>query len=158
MPHESQSRYEFARHIAWEAGKLTLRYFDTAVVVDRKDDMSPVTVADREAEKLLREYISREFPDDGIVGEEFGEQAGSSGYRWIVDPIDGTKSFISGVPLYGTLVGVEYDGRSIIGVFVRPRCRRSRRQRARVLGRPGQIEKDRRPTFPRHCGSRMAHW
>ncbi len=121
MPHsKANARYEFARHIAWEAGKLTLRYFDTAVVVDRKDDMSPVTVADREAEKLLREYISREFPDDGIVGEEFGEQAGSSGYRWIVDPIDGTKSFISGVPLYGTLVGVEYDGRSIIGVIALP--------------------------------------
>jgi histidinol phosphatase-like enzyme (inositol monophosphatase family) len=114
-------RYDFARHIAWEAGRLTLRYFDKEnVAVDRKADTSPVTVADREAELLLREHIRREFPEDGIVGEEFGEDAGTSGYRWIVDPIDGTKSFISGVPLYGTLVGVECAGRSIIGVIALP--------------------------------------
>ena len=64
-----------------------------------------MTIADRDAEQLLRERLTAAFPDDGILGEEFGERPGTSGCRWILDPIDGTKSFIHGVPLYGTLVG-----------------------------------------------------
>ncbi len=87
---------------------------------ERKADDSPVTVADRQAEELLRRRIREAFPDDGILGEEFGEEAGSSGFRWILDPIDGTKSFICGVPLYGTLVGVERAGVSVVGVICVP--------------------------------------
>lgn len=110
-------RYELARRIARSAGQLTLRYFRQGVEVERKTDDSPVTIADREAEKLLREEIAGAFPQDGILGEEFPETTGSSGFRWILDPIDGTKSFVCGVPLYGTLVAVEHGGNSLIGVI-----------------------------------------
>ena len=75
-----------------------------------------MTMADRQAEQLLRDRISELFPEDAILGEEFGEQAGKSGFRWILDPIDGTKSFICGVPLYGTLVGIEHDSKAVAGV------------------------------------------
>ncbi len=89
------------------AGDVTLRYFRSdCLAVDRKDDQSPVTIADREAEQLLRKLILEKFPDDAIVGEEFDDQPGSSGFCWILDPIDGTKSFIHGVPLYTTLIGL----------------------------------------------------
>jgi histidinol phosphatase-like enzyme (inositol monophosphatase family) len=114
-------RLSLALDAARQAGQHTLRYFRRPeLVVDRKTDASPVTVADREAEILLRQRIAAAYPDDGILGEEFPERAGSSGYRWILDPIDGTKSFIHGVPLYGTLVGVEHEGRSRIGVVYIP--------------------------------------
>jgi histidinol phosphatase-like enzyme (inositol monophosphatase family) len=110
------ARLQLAIAAGKEAGKLTVGYFRQRVAAERKSDNSPVTIADREAELLLRQRISAAFPRDAIVGEEFGEQAGDSGFRWILDPIDGTKSFITGVPLYGTMVGVEIDGRAEIGV------------------------------------------
>ena len=111
-----QQRMEVARRIAKSAGKVTLNYFRTDnFSVERKGDGSPLTIADQESEKHLREEIAKAFPDDAIVGEEFGEQPGTSGYRWILDPIDGTKSFICGVPLYGTMVAVSVDDRAIIG-------------------------------------------
>lgn len=112
------SRLQLAVAAAREAGDLSLQYYRRSDLhVDRKADNSPVTVADRQAEQLLRQRIAAAFPDDGILGEEFGEQAGGSGFRWILDPIDGTKSFIHGVPLYGTLVGVEHEGESVLGVI-----------------------------------------
>ncbi len=111
-------RWEVARKIAREAGDITLRYFgQDNFEVEWKPDASPVTVADREAEKHLRQRIAEHFPQDAILGEELGEQEGTSGFRWILDPIDGTKSFIYGVPLYGTLIGVEFDERSVAGVI-----------------------------------------
>ncbi|HEY4313368.1 MAG TPA: histidinol-phosphatase [Pirellulales bacterium] len=111
-------RLEVARRIAREAGDITLRYFgQDNFQVEWKPDASPVTVADREAEKHLRLRIAEAFPQDAILGEELGEQPGSSGFRWILDPIDGTKSFIYGVPLYGTLIGVEFEERSVVGVI-----------------------------------------
>ncbi|QDU88666.1 Histidinol-phosphatase [Pirellulimonas nuda] len=111
MPQPTQSqvaqRLEFAVQIAHEAGAVTLDYFRSAsLAVDRKSDGSPVTAADRAAETLLRERIAAEFPGDAVVGEEFGASPGDSGYTWVLDPIDGTKSFIHGVPLYTTLIGV----------------------------------------------------
>lgn len=113
-----QSRLDFAVDAARRAGDLTLEYFQRDDLdVELKSDASPVTVADRGAEQLLRKLISAAFPHDAILGEEFGEQPGTSGYRWILDPIDGTKSFISGVPLYGNLLGVEHEGRSVVGVI-----------------------------------------
>ena len=115
------ARYEFAQEIAKEAGKSTLNHFGKAnLAVERKEDESPVTVADREAEQLLRKRIGEQFPDDAILGEEFGETDGTSGFRWILDPIDGTKSFIHAVPLYTTLVGVDFQGDSQIGVIYSP--------------------------------------
>jgi histidinol phosphatase-like enzyme (inositol monophosphatase family) len=115
------SRFEAAVRWAREAGQRTLRYFQSAhLQVERKSDQSPVTIADRDAESFLRERIAADFPDDAIVGEEFSDRAGSSSFRWILDPIDGTKSFIHGVPLYGTLIGVEQDDESRIGVIEIP--------------------------------------
>jgi histidinol phosphatase-like enzyme (inositol monophosphatase family) len=115
------ARLDFAVSIAREAGQHTLRYFrQPGLDVDVKADASPVTVADREAEQLLRKRITEKYADDGIIGEEFGELAGTSGYRWILDPIDGTKSFVSGVPLYGTLIGLERGGRCLLGVIYMP--------------------------------------
>jgi len=118
---ELAARLELAVRAAREAGQLTLGFFQREdLTVDRKADNSPVTEADRQAEQLLRRTIRSVFADDGILGEEFGEEAGTSGYRWILDPIDGTKSFICGVPLYGTLIGVERAGTSIVGVIYIP--------------------------------------
>jgi histidinol phosphatase-like enzyme (inositol monophosphatase family) len=107
---------EFALDAAWQAGRITLGHFQTGVAVDRKADTSPVTIADRQSEQKLRELIARYWPDHGIIGEEFGEQTGSSNYTWIVDPIDGTKSFIHGVPLYGVLVALVENQKPIVGV------------------------------------------
>ncbi len=106
---------DFAIEAAWQAGRITLRYFQTGVAVEQKADESPVTAADRDAETKLRNLIAARFPDDGIVGEEHGDKAGTTGRRWIVDPIDGTKSFVHGVPLYGVMVGVEVDGDPAVG-------------------------------------------
>lgn len=100
---------------------MTLTHFrQSHLQVEWKQDSSPVTVADREAEQHLRARIAAAFPEDGIVGEEFGTVEGRSGYRWILDPIDGTKSFVHGVPLYGTMVGVEREGRCVVGVVYLP--------------------------------------
>ena len=116
-----QARLELAVEAALEAGRHTLRFFrQDDLVVDRKTDDSPVTVADREAEQLLRRRIEESFPEDSILGEEFDDVEGKSDFRWILDPIDGTKSFIHGVPLYSTLVAVEREGESRIGVLVIP--------------------------------------
>ena len=107
---------EFATQVAHAAGQLVLVHYNTALAVESKADRSPVTIADRGAEKLLRERIEREFPSDGILGEEFGARKGTSGRRWILDPVDGTQSFIRGVPLFGVMVGLERDGEAVVGV------------------------------------------
>ncbi len=105
--HPNQLRLEWALEIARQAGELTLQLFrQDSLEVERKSDNSPVTAADKGGERLLRDRIAERFPDDAIVGEEFGETPGSSGYAWVLDPIDGTKSFIHGIPLYTTLIGV----------------------------------------------------
>jgi histidinol phosphatase-like enzyme (inositol monophosphatase family) len=105
-----------AARLAREAGEVTLRYFGGRVEHDDKADGTPVTRADREAETLLREGILERYPDHGILGEEFGETNPSARVRWILDPIDGTRSFMHGVPLYGVLVGIEADGEPVAGV------------------------------------------
>jgi histidinol-phosphatase len=114
-------RLEAALASAWRAGALTLDYFNKGnYTVEQKHDATPVTIADRQAEQLLRADFAARFPDDAVLGEEFPERAGSSGFRWIVDPIDGTKSFVCGVPLYGTLIGLEHRGQSVLGVIHLP--------------------------------------
>lgn len=118
---ETNERLEFAVEIAREAGDGTLRYFRRSdLAVERKADRSPVTVADRSAEELLRQRIGDRFPDDAILGEELGEKPGTTGWQWVLDPIDGTKSFIYGVPLYTTLVAVLNEGEPVIGVIHAP--------------------------------------
>lgn len=116
-----QERFEFAQELARIGGRSTLEYFQSdRFTVEKKSDRSPVTVADRNAEKIMRAEIEKRFPDDSIVGEEFDDRNGTSDYRWILDPIDGTKSFISGVPLFGTMVGVEHGPDCIIGAVYIP--------------------------------------
>jgi histidinol-phosphatase len=118
---ETAERLEFAVEIARQAGEVTLRYFRRSdLAVERKADQSPVTIADRSAEELLRKRISERFADDSIIGEELGEHSGGSAFQWVLDPIDGTKSFIHGVPLYTTLVAVLQDGEPFIGVIHAP--------------------------------------
>ena len=113
-----QPRLVLAVEAAREAGRVTLEYFRRDDLdVELKCDDTPVTAADRRAEEHLRRRIAAAFPDDGILGEELAERPGTSGFRWVIDPIDGTKSFIHGVPLYSTLVGVECEGRSVLGVI-----------------------------------------
>lgn len=111
---------EFAIDLAWRAGRSTLSRFQTGTPVEWKADRSPVTEADRAAERLVRERIERQFPDDGIIGEEFGIVRPDADCRWIVDPIDGTRSFVHGVPLYGTLIALEIRGEPVIGVIHLP--------------------------------------
>jgi histidinol phosphatase-like enzyme (inositol monophosphatase family) len=112
------ARLELAIAVAREAGLLTLEYFNQGnYEVESKANDSPVTVADRRAEELLRRRIAEAFADDAIHGEEFDDRPGRSGFRWILDPVDGTKSFIHGVPLYSTLVAIEHEGRSVAGVI-----------------------------------------
>ncbi len=116
-----QERLNLAISAAKEAAKITQSYFMSRDLrVDMKSDRTPVTEADKNTEKALREIIQKAFPNDGILGEEWDEKPGTTGYRWILDPIDGTKSFIHGVPLYGTLIAVEFQGESVIGVISIP--------------------------------------
>ncbi len=115
-----RARYEVAVEAAEKAGQLALQYYDAGLTVEWKQDHSPVTVADREAEAQLRTTLLGKFPGDGFLGEESGDTPGSSGFRWIIDPIDGTRSFVRGVPLWATLVGLEYRGEQIAGVAVVP--------------------------------------
>jgi histidinol-phosphatase len=117
---EWRTRYEAAVAAAQQAAALAQGYFTGDVRVEWKADQSPVTVADREAEALMRTRLLTAFPNDGFLGEEHGEHPGTSGFRWIIDPIDGTRSFVRGIPLWGTLLGLEYKGEQIAGVAVAP--------------------------------------
>jgi histidinol-phosphatase len=115
------ARLDAAITAARRAAAETLRWFRSdRIEVTVKDDRSPVTQADLAAEAILREQLLASFPDDAFLGEESGRSAGSSGYEWVVDPIDGTKSFIRGVPLYATLVGCRHAGRGVVGVIAIP--------------------------------------
>lgn len=101
-----------------QAAEVTLQYFgDTNLGVEAKADDSPVTIADRKAEANFRDFLSKHFPQDSLLGEEHGTIQGSSRYRWIIDPIDGTKSFIGGVPLYSTLLALELDETPVAGAI-----------------------------------------
>ncbi|WP_129626167.1 inositol monophosphatase family protein [Candidatus Oscillochloris fontis] len=121
MAVEIRELLDVAHTLAWQAGKITLRYFQSGVAVDHKADESPVTIADRETESFLRSAILARYPDHAILGEEEGVSGGDDAeYRWILDPIDGTKSFVRGVPLYGVMVGVLYKNEPLVGVVNMP--------------------------------------
>ncbi|MDX1993971.1 MAG: histidinol-phosphatase [bacterium] len=111
------STLDFALDAVWQAGRITLGYFQTGTPVERKSDDSPVTLADREAERKLRQLIEQAYPDHGIVGEEYGETAPNAALKWIIDPIDGTKSFVAGVPLYANLLALVEGDRARVGVM-----------------------------------------
>lgn len=111
---------EFAVDLAWKAGRRTLAFFQTGVAAEEKRDGTPVTLADREAERVLREGVRERFPDDSLQGEEYDDEIGTSSRTWIFDPIDGTKGFVHGVPLYSVLVAMVEDGRPKLGVIHLP--------------------------------------
>ncbi len=120
-PPVDRALLDFAVDVAREAGESTRRWFQARdLTVDSKADGTPVTAADRHAERLVRERIAARFPDDGVLGEEEPEAMGTSGRRWLVDPIDGTKAFTRGVPLYSTLLALDDEHGPAVGVIVLP--------------------------------------
>ena len=111
MEHTLRSYLDFTIETAHLAGKLTLGYFQTGLRPDFKSDDTPVTVADRQAEALIRDRIEERYPRHAIVGEEYGTDGDAqASHCWFIDPIDGTKSFVRGVPLYAVLIGLAIEG------------------------------------------------
>jgi len=106
--------------ITTDAEKIPMQYFRAGVKVDNKGDDSPVTIADRQTEAFIREGIAKHFPDHSVFGEEFEQIDKDSPYRWIIDPIDGTRSFISGMPLYGMLIALLKDDKPVLGMVRMP--------------------------------------
>jgi myo-inositol-1(or 4)-monophosphatase len=117
MPESYRAYLDFAIDTAYQAGRLTLGYFQTDLQPDWKEDDSPVTLADRKSEELIRSRIEQHFPDHAIIGEEFGAvDYKEASHRWFIDPIDGTRSFVRGVPLYAVLLSLEIEGQVRVGV------------------------------------------
>ncbi len=102
------------------AGAIIRPYFRAPLAVDAKGDKSPVTIADREAEAALRDLLLARFPDHGVMGEEHGTVNGDAEYLWVLDPIDGTRAFVTGRPLFGTLIGLLWRGRPVLGLIDQP--------------------------------------
>jgi len=120
-PPQTPARFcALAERLADTAGAVIRPYFRTAMAADLKQDASPVTRADREAERAMRAVIAAEVPDHGILGEEFGLERPDSPWRWVLDPIDGTRAFITGRPVFGTLIGLLFEGRPVLGVIDQP--------------------------------------
>jgi len=111
---------KFARHLADLSAGIIKPYFRTNINVEQKSDKSPVTIADKKAEEIMRREIEKEFPDHGIIGEEFGNHNEDAEYKWVLDPIDGTKSFITGIATFGTLIALLKNGEPILGVMNQP--------------------------------------
>jgi len=137
-----------------EAGDLTLRYFQSDTLeTAAKADGTPVTIADREAEQLIRRRLGERLSGDGIVGEEFGDERAGAARVWWVDPIDGTQAFVRGVPLYGTMLGLEVDGEPVMGVVCLPALAEiyfaAKGEGSWWLPRLPRFDDD--PTFPRRA-------
>lgn len=112
-----QQFLEFALDAVWQAGRITLGYFQTAVAIEKKTDNTPLTIADKQAEQKLRDLIAARFPNHTMRGEEFADVEGSSRYTWIIDPIDGTKSFVAGVPIYANLLALMDGKEALLGIL-----------------------------------------
>jgi inositol-phosphate phosphatase/L-galactose 1-phosphate phosphatase/histidinol-phosphatase len=140
-----------AADLADAAGEVIRPYFRQPIRVDDKPDLSPVTIADRGAETAMRRLIATHFPEHGIIGEEFDPEREDAPFVWVLDPIDGTKSFISGVPLFGTLIALTQHGRPILGIIDQPI---SRERWIGAAGRPTTFNGD--PVRCRPCASLSA--
>ncbi len=105
----------FFHEAADAAGEIALRYFRTSLPIDQKSDKSPVTEADRLIERTLRDMIAKTFPEHGIIGEEFSNENEEAEFVWVIDPIDGTRAFMTGKPLFGTIIGLMHEGKPIAG-------------------------------------------
>ena len=108
---------DFSIHLADESEKIIKKYFRTSLDVDSKEDQSPVTIADKEVELKIREIIKTHYPEHGILGEEFDQTNIESEYIWVIDPIDGTRSFIAGHKDFGTLIALVYNNKPIVGII-----------------------------------------
>ncbi|MEZ4708011.1 MAG: histidinol-phosphatase [Caldilineaceae bacterium] len=117
---QSAELIRFAKVLADESAQIIRRYFRADYQVEMKSDATPVTIADRQAEEAMRTLIGREFPDHGVLGEEFGQTNPDAEFQWVLDPIDGTKSFVAGSFLFGTLIALVQNGRPILGVINQP--------------------------------------
>ncbi|MBC7926655.1 MAG: histidinol phosphate phosphatase [Bryobacteraceae bacterium] len=111
-----EQELHFARSVSMHAGELAVGYQTQGVTPEDKADLSPVTIADRECERMIVNRIIESFPDDGILGEEGADKPSRNGRLWIIDPIDGTRDFVRGLPLWSTLIGLEVDGEVVMGV------------------------------------------
>ncbi|MEP7272822.1 MAG: inositol monophosphatase family protein, partial [Acidobacteriota bacterium] len=112
--------FDVLNEVNRQAGAIVRRYYGSPIEVERKADHSPVTEADREVERFLRRALAKHFPDHGMYGEEYGSDGHEGRYRWIIDPIDGTKSFLMRTPLFGTLIALECDGQPVLGSIYLP--------------------------------------
>jgi inositol-phosphate phosphatase / L-galactose 1-phosphate phosphatase / histidinol-phosphatase len=110
----------FANQLADYSGAIVKRFFRSPFVVEGKADASPVTIADRKAEQVLRVALAQNRPEDGVIGEEFGVERGDAEYVWVLDPIDGTRAFASGKPMFGTLIALLHDNKPVLGVIDQP--------------------------------------
>lgn len=146
-PREQRELIQFARHLADESAQIIRRYFRADYAVELKEDNSPVTIADRQAEEMMRQRIAATFPDHGVLGEEFGHDNPDAEYQWVLDPIDGTKSFVSGSYLFGTLIALVRNGRPILGVIHHPILNDF------LVGAGGQAWLNERPVSVRNCVS-----
>jgi myo-inositol-1(or 4)-monophosphatase len=117
---ENKPFMRFIKELTQASGRIIARYFRGDFTVESKEDATPVTIADRRAEEAIRGLLEREFPGHGLIGEEYGEKNPEAEYVWIIDPIDGTKSFVAGVPLFGTLIGLLRRGEPLCGVIANP--------------------------------------
>ena len=115
-----QEFIDLAERLADASGNVIRRYFRTRVSVEEKPDETPVTAADREAEAAMREILATAAPTHGVIGEEFGNERGDASLVWVLDPIDGTKAFIAGKPMFGTLVALVREGAPILGIIDQP--------------------------------------
>lgn len=108
---------DFGTKLIIESSNIIKHYFRKDFKIESKQDSSPVTIADKQTEETLREMIMKEFPDHGIIGEEYGAYNPKAAYTWVIDPIDGTKSFIAGTPLFGTMIALVNNGNPILGII-----------------------------------------
>ncbi|MBM3539217.1 MAG: histidinol phosphate phosphatase [Alphaproteobacteria bacterium] len=116
MSQDLSAYIALAERLADAGGAIARRYFRTRVAIDDKADLSPVTIADREAEATMRDMIIKALPDHGVIGEEHGSHNAGASHVWVLDPIDGTRSFVTGRPMFGSLIALCRDGRPIVGV------------------------------------------
>jgi myo-inositol-1(or 4)-monophosphatase len=112
--------FKIIKELSVISSKIINDYYQTDFTIEKKNDNSPVTIADREAEKAMRHLIIKKFPEHGIIGEEYGSYQPDAEYQWVLDPIDGTKSFIHGIPTFGTLIALLYLGKPILGAIKLP--------------------------------------
>jgi histidinol phosphatase-like enzyme (inositol monophosphatase family) len=121
IPHDISRYLAFADALADAARAAILPHFRTPLAIESKGaQFDPVTVADRDAERAMRALIDARYPDHGVLGEEYGVKSGTSAYQWVLDPIDGTTAFISGLPLWGVLIALNHEGTPILGVMDQP--------------------------------------